>query len=119
MTLDKRLIFVSNRLPVTIAQTPDGPHLVPSSGGLVTALRPLLHERDGYWVGWTGTESGPEITNLVRPLRRRHDSFRSHSLRKSASTSIADFRTKLCGHFSTISSPGAILIPLTGKHTVL
>ncbi len=69
MTLDKRLIFVSNRLPVTIAQTPDGPHLVPSSGGLVTALRPLLHERDGYWVGWTGTESGPEITNLVAPYQ--------------------------------------------------
>lgn len=45
------LINVSNRLPVTI--TPDG--IVPSSGGLVTALEGL--PKDEYqltWLGWPG-----------------------------------------------------------------
>ncbi len=64
MTSDNRLIFVSNRLPVTIAEGPQGPELRPSSGGLVTALRPLLHERKGFWVGGMGTECRPEFAEL-------------------------------------------------------
>jgi len=64
MTSDKRLIFVSNRLPVSIRQGKLGPELVPSSGGLATALRPLLRESDGFWVGWTGTESRSQFSDL-------------------------------------------------------
>ena len=64
MTSEKRLIFVSNRLPVTVAEGPGGPQLKPTSGGLVTALRPLLHARKGFWVGWTGTECKPEFETL-------------------------------------------------------
>ena len=51
MRSDNRLIFVSNRLPVTIADGPQGLHLRPSSGGLVTALRPLLRAA-GRLLGW-------------------------------------------------------------------
>jgi alpha,alpha-trehalose-phosphate synthase [UDP-forming] len=58
MKSEKRLIFVSNRLPVSITEGPQGPVLTPSSGGLATALRPLLHESKGFWVGWTGTQCG-------------------------------------------------------------
>ena len=64
MTSDSRIIFVSNRLPVTIVEGPQGPEIKASSGGLVTALRPLLHERKGFWVGGTGTESRPEFADL-------------------------------------------------------
>jgi trehalose-6-phosphate synthase len=52
----RRMIVVSNRLPVTIDQGPDGIHIEPSSGGLVTALRPLLNGCMGVWIGWTGTD---------------------------------------------------------------
>jgi len=49
-----RLIIVSNRLPVTAESTETGMRLVPSSGGLVTALVPVLQEQGGCWVGSPG-----------------------------------------------------------------
>jgi trehalose 6-phosphate synthase len=44
------LVAVSNRLPVS--KTPSG--WKASSGGLVTALRPIMEQREGAWVGWNG-----------------------------------------------------------------
>jgi trehalose 6-phosphate synthase len=52
-----RLLVVSNRLPVTLDTTEDGPRLRSSGGGLVTALMPILRDCRGYWVGWTGGDS--------------------------------------------------------------
>lgn len=51
----RRLVVVSNRLPFVLAPGPDG-RLVsrPGSGGLVTALLPVLRDRGGVWVGWPG-----------------------------------------------------------------
>ena len=60
-----RMIIVSNRLPVTIEQSPEGLQLRPSSGGLVTALRPLFTESAASWVGWTGTDASPELEHLL------------------------------------------------------
>ncbi|GGI08358.1 alpha,alpha-trehalose-phosphate synthase (UDP-forming) [Egicoccus halophilus] len=42
------LVVVANRLPVT--QTEDGWEA--SAGGLVTALRPVIAETGGAWIGW-------------------------------------------------------------------
>jgi trehalose 6-phosphate synthase len=51
-----RLVVVSNRLPVVVEKDPDGGHrLEPGSGGLVTALAPVLAERGGLWIGWPGS----------------------------------------------------------------
>lgn len=49
-----RVIIVSNRLPVTLKVSRKGAELVPSAGGLATALRAWHHESGGPWVGWTG-----------------------------------------------------------------
>jgi len=49
-----RTIVVSNRLPVVVDCTPDGPVARPSSGGLVSALEPVLQRRSGVWIGWPG-----------------------------------------------------------------
>lgn len=53
-----RVVVVSNRLPFRCTTAPDGTAtLQPSSGGLVTALSPLLHSGiGGKWVGWLGGE---------------------------------------------------------------
>ena len=59
------LILVANRLPATVELGPDGPRLKPSSGGLVTALRPVLEARNGYWIGWPGEECEDEIDQLL------------------------------------------------------
>jgi trehalose 6-phosphate synthase len=46
----RQVVIVANRLPVT--HTADGWRA--SAGGLVTALRPVVQEVDGHWVGWDG-----------------------------------------------------------------
>ena len=63
---NQRFVFVSNRLPVTIQEAADGFHVDPSSGGLVTALRPLLNDCAGVWVGWAGTDENPEIERVLQ-----------------------------------------------------
>jgi trehalose 6-phosphate synthase len=47
---------VSNRLPFTVARTAGGLSRTPSSGGLVSALTPVLSKRGGTWVGWPGID---------------------------------------------------------------
>jgi trehalose 6-phosphate synthase len=50
-----RLIVVSNRLPFAFRRAKDGRwRAEPGSGGLVTALLPVLRNRGGTWVGWPG-----------------------------------------------------------------
>ena len=54
--LKARLIIVSNRLPVVLNKEKNGRWTaVPGSGGLVTALAPVLRNRGGLWIGWPGT----------------------------------------------------------------
>ncbi|MGH8523289.1 MAG: alpha,alpha-trehalose-phosphate synthase (UDP-forming), partial [Gammaproteobacteria bacterium] len=54
-----RLIVVSNRLPVVFRTGDDGRlRSEPGSGGLVTALAPVLRDRGGIWIGWPGTTAG-------------------------------------------------------------
>lgn len=52
---DGRLVVASNRLPVVLERTGDGWGVEPGSGGLVTAMSPVLREHGGCWVGWPGT----------------------------------------------------------------
>jgi trehalose 6-phosphate synthase/phosphatase len=60
-----KLVLVSNRIPITFT-TEDGKLKgVPSSGGLVSALEPLLKDHGGIWVGSGGTEDSPEIRRIL------------------------------------------------------
>jgi trehalose 6-phosphate synthase len=48
-------VALSNRLPVDHVTGEDGvAGWTRSPGGLVTALEPVMRERDGAWVGWVG-----------------------------------------------------------------
>lgn len=50
-----RLIIASNRLPVVLKKSIDSSYkLNHSSGGLVTAMTPVLKKYSGVWVGWAG-----------------------------------------------------------------
>ena len=50
-----RLVIVSNRLPFALEQSSKGRwKAIPSAGGLVSALEPVLRDRGGMWIGWTG-----------------------------------------------------------------
>lgn len=65
-----RLVIVANRLPVHRAGRGDSARWVQSTGGLVTALEPILRERAGAWIGWTGSSGGP------RPRSFMHNGLR-------------------------------------------
>jgi trehalose 6-phosphate synthase/phosphatase len=52
---NRPIVVVSNRLPFTFTQTDHGIERMPSAGGLVTALEPVLRKRGGTWIGWPGT----------------------------------------------------------------
>jgi alpha,alpha-trehalose-phosphate synthase [UDP-forming] len=50
-------VVVANRLPVDRRDEPDGTVTwLPSPGGLVAAMEPVLRQHRGAWIGWTGSE---------------------------------------------------------------
>lgn len=70
----QRLIVVSNRLPVAAVRAKGGAwSLLPGSGGLVTALAPVLEARGGLWVGWPGLigDKNHEVGPLLESFAQR------------------------------------------------
>jgi trehalose 6-phosphate synthase len=66
---------VSNRLPVVLKQDADGRWTArPGSGGLVTALAPVLKNRGGVWIGWPGTTEteGLDLDGLLQGAVRNY-----------------------------------------------
>jgi trehalose-6-phosphate synthase len=51
---DAWLIVVSNRLPLTLRKADGGWNTERSSGGLASAMNPLLRKGGGDWIGWAG-----------------------------------------------------------------
>lgn len=62
-----RLLVVSNRLPFVLSRTADGGLVSrPGSGGLVTALLPVLRDRGGVWIGWPGiADHDPDVDTAL------------------------------------------------------
>jgi trehalose 6-phosphate synthase/phosphatase len=62
-----RLVVVSNRLPYVLRHGANGSwDVTPGSGGLVTALHPVLRNRGGIWIGWPGTtEQIPDVRQIL------------------------------------------------------
>jgi trehalose 6-phosphate synthase/phosphatase len=74
-----RVLVVSNRLPFSIQRTEQGVELVPSSGGLVSALSGYLERRkleqpetEFVWAGWSGADLTAEETEQLRAAARDH-----------------------------------------------
>ena len=68
----ERLVVISNRLPIVVNKNPNGKWCInPGSGGLVTALGPVLRDRGGLWIGWLGTpleeiENQSQLNTLLK-----------------------------------------------------
>ncbi|HUG53957.1 MAG TPA: bifunctional alpha,alpha-trehalose-phosphate synthase (UDP-forming)/trehalose-phosphatase [Vicinamibacteria bacterium] len=70
-----KLIVVSNRLPLSLRQGPEGWRAEPSAGGLASALGPILKARGGVWIGWPGhgpREVDPGRESLLREWEESH-----------------------------------------------
>lgn len=55
-----RLVVVSNRLPAALKQEDGQWKIKQGAGGLVTAMAPVLKNRGGVWIGWSGA-ADPEL----------------------------------------------------------
>jgi len=67
---EKRLIIVSNRLPIICQQNKLGKwNIEPSSGGLISAMDPVFRNRGGLWIGWPGT-TDVRLSALRSPLNK-------------------------------------------------
>jgi trehalose 6-phosphate synthase/phosphatase len=68
MTVANRIVIASNRLPVVLSRDSGGEwELEPGSGGLVTAMAPVLRKERGIWVGWPGVapDECPRLDELL------------------------------------------------------
>ena len=65
--MTRRLLVVSNRLPIVLERKQNQWTLKPGSGGLVSALAPVLSHRGGLWIGWPGLalEKGGEWEKVL------------------------------------------------------
>src|ERR1700691_1653046 len=61
----QKLVLVSNRIPITFTTENGKLKGQPSSGGLVSALEPLLKDHGGIWGGVGGTEDSPQIRKIL------------------------------------------------------
>lgn len=107
---DKPLIVVSNRLPVAIFKEDDRWQVKPSTGGLVTALSPIISQTNGMWIGWPGCpddapaeellkEYSQQLNYQVKPILISKDEIEKFYLGFS-NNSIWPLFHDLLGHFS-------------------
>lgn len=66
----QHMVIVSNRLPVVIEGKQDEMTVKPGSGGLVTALAPILRNRGGVWIGWSGNENVEDEVRVKDLLKK-------------------------------------------------
>ncbi|KAA3635106.1 MAG: trehalose-6-phosphate synthase [Calditrichaeota bacterium] len=64
---EKRLVVVSNRLPVSISGDEKiGYTVEPGAGGLITALKPIIKRTKGAWLGWPGCNIDVPFDKLLQ-----------------------------------------------------
>jgi trehalose 6-phosphate synthase/phosphatase len=70
----KRIVIVSNRLPVSVSKTKKGIRIRPSVGGLATGMKSIYREMDSLWIGWPGIDrkslNKEEQTSIREQLAR-------------------------------------------------
>jgi trehalose 6-phosphate synthase/phosphatase len=66
----QRLLIVSNRLPIVIDRDEDKWDIRPGTGGLVTALAPIMNKNRGLWIGWPGSAENIPYASLLDQFSR-------------------------------------------------
>jgi trehalose 6-phosphate synthase len=106
---EKRLVVVSNRLPVAIFKENDIWKVKDSPGGLVTALTPTMRQARGVWIGWPGCPPEAPVKELLATLSEHEYDLIPVSLTRDemagyysgfANRSIWPLFHDLLGHFS-------------------
>jgi trehalose 6-phosphate synthase/phosphatase len=69
--LGQKLLIVSNRLPVTIVREKGDWRVHPQTGGLFTALAPIVQENHGVWIGWPGCNHAVPVVPVLKDYSAR------------------------------------------------
>jgi len=64
------MVIVSNRLPIAISEEQGTWRIQAGSGGLVTALAPIMKANRGVWVGWPGCGDEAPLSRLTDEFTR-------------------------------------------------
>ena len=116
----KGLLVAANRLPVAMVRDAQGTlQLTRGSGGLVTALLPVVRDRGGTWVGWPGLCVDAELDRLLGRASRR-SGFRLVPISLTDDERrgfYAGFSTRSSGRSSTISRGIVGSTPRSGTST--
>ena len=70
--MKQRMLVVSNRLPIVVGEQEGQWTINPGSGGLVTALAPIMSANHGVWVGWPGCDQSAPLDRLCRQFADEH-----------------------------------------------
>ena len=65
------MVVISNRLPLRRGSGSGEAQWVGTTGGLVSALTPVLRGRSGVWVGWSGEVGDAELPDLYEGIALR------------------------------------------------
>lgn len=112
----RRLLMVSNRLPITIKKSESGDYTFSeSSGGLVTGLKGLKQTTEFLWYGWPGqTLPRDDLDHIRNKLMTEHKAVpvlmdaRTADRHYNGFTSkcgcvtwlLSDYQILSCGRFS-------------------
>jgi len=69
--IKKRLVAVSNRLPLAIFEEDGEWRVRGGEGGLATALKPVMKKNRGVWIGWPGCGESAPYEMLLGEFSRR------------------------------------------------
>ena len=111
-----QLLVASNRLPIVLKRDKDSWRMEPGSGGLVTALTPLMQKHAGTWVGWPGIT---DESDLVSPMQdfSAQQGYALHPVHLQAEDIQGyyyGFPMKFSGLCCTVFTPSAISSRDTG-----
>lgn len=83
-----RLIVVANRLPITLRKVEGRWVTERSSGGLASAMNPLLQKGGGDWIGWAGDNGGDDGEDRRAILRDLADNERCFAVELPADVAV-------------------------------
>lgn len=79
----QRLVAVSNRLPFVLERKENRWKIATGSGGLISAMVPVLRNRNGLWVGWSGATGDFDWKELIKNSHYK-TGYQLHSVSLSA-----------------------------------